>query len=102
MQQNNSVDELPMYARGIAGPLGKLECDLKTKVDEHTYAQFRRHCAMLGLDASTVLRDCVYALVYQRTYSQMVADKLIHEADRIGALTKLIGPFQSPDVEEVR
>lgn len=87
----------PAFARGIAGPLGKLDKDLKTKVDEHTEELFRRQCAMNGSDTSSVLRDCVYALVYQRTYTQMVADKASHEAKRIEALKMLTGPFGGPE-----
>lgn len=88
----------PMFARGIAGPLGKLDRDLKTKVDEHTEEQFRRHCAMLGLDPSTVLRDCVYAMVYQKTYSEMVAERLLHDSKRTQALVALTGPFRGPEI----
>ena len=92
-----SNDELPAFARGIAGPLGKLEHDLKTKVDEHTDAQFRRHCALIGMDPSAVLRDCVYAMVYQKTYSQMIAEKAVHDSKRIEALSALTGLFQAPE-----
>lgn len=73
-QRQVAETERPLYARGVAGPLGKLVCDLKTKVDEHTDNLFRSHCAMVDSDSSAVLRDCVYALVHKRTYSQMVAE----------------------------
>lgn len=95
-------DELPAFARGIAGPLGKLEHDLKTKVDEHTHRLFLQHCAMRGSDPSTVLRDCAYALVHGKTYGQMVVEKLSHDADRTEALVKLISPFQGPESNGVR
>lgn len=87
----------PMYARGIAGPLGKLGCDLKTKVDEHTHALFLQHCSMRGSDTANVLRDCVYALVHGRTYQQMVVDKINHDAKRTEALVKLIGHVEAPE-----
>ncbi len=89
--------DTPMFARGVVGPLGKLDCDLKTKVDEHTDALFRSHCAMAKSDPSAVLRDCVYALVHKRTYSQMVVEKLIHDAKRTDALQALTGLFQGPE-----
>ena len=34
----------PMFARGFAGPLGKLDIPLRTKVDEATAGLFLRHC----------------------------------------------------------
>lgn len=102
MSQNNDNSDLPAFARGIAGPLGKLEHDLKTKVDEHTHRLFLQHCAMRGSDPSTVLRDCAYALVHGKTYGQMVVDKLKHDAERTEAMVKLIGAFQGPESSEVR
>lgn len=93
----DNLDSTPAFSRGIAGPLGKLDHDLKTKVDEHTQRLFLRHCAMRGSDASSVLRDCVYALVHGKTYQQMVAEKISHDADRMSALAQLIGPFQGPE-----
>ncbi len=89
----------PAFARGIAGPLGKLDHDLKTKVDEHTHALFLQACAMRGSDTANVLRDCVYALVHGRTYQQMVVEKINHDAKRTEALVKLIGPVGAPESE---
>lgn len=93
-------DELPMFSRGITGPLGKLDFDLKTKVDEHTQALFLQDCAMHNTDTATVLRDYVYARVHGRTYQQMVLEKINHEAKRTEALAKLIGPFRGPESSE--
>ena len=87
----------PRFARGIAGPLGKLEHALKTKVDEHTHTLFLQQCSMQSTDASNQLRNCVYALVHGRSYDQMVVEKLSHEAQRTQALAKLIGPFGGPE-----
>lgn len=87
----------PSFARGIAGPLGKLEHELKTKVDEHTHRLFLQHCAMRGGDPASVLRDCAYALVHGKTYGQMVIEKLSHEAQRTEALVQLIGSFEGPE-----
>nr|BDD45764.1 hypothetical protein 17 [bacterium] len=68
----------PMFARGFAGPLGKLDIPLRTKVDEATAGLFLRHCGQQATDTSMVLRDCVYALVYGKTYRQMVVEKENH------------------------
>lgn len=92
-------DQGPVFSRGIAGPLGKLEHPLKTKVDEHTHALFLRQCAMQNTDASNELRNCVYAIVHGKSYDQMVIEKLSHAVQRTEALTKLIGSFGAPESE---
>lgn len=93
-------DQETAFARGIAGPLGKLTEDLKTKVDEATDKVFRRHCALSGTDPSTMLRDFVYLTSYGKTWRQMVAEKLMHDGERIGAMRKLAGPFEGPESGE--
>jgi len=95
--QMNDNDEIPVFARGVAGPLGKLDMDLKTKVDEGTYDLFCRQCRIEGVDVSGVLRDFVYAYVYQKTYGQMVAEKMSHDAHRIDAIKRLIGHVHAPE-----
>ncbi|MFM2324513.1 MAG: hypothetical protein RL244_1392 [Pseudomonadota bacterium] len=90
-------DQGPVFSRGIAGPLGKLEHPLKTKVDEHTHALFLRQCAIQNTDASNELRNCVYAIVHGKSYDQMVIEKLSHAVQRTEALTKLIGSFGAPE-----
>lgn len=91
-------DHAPMFARGIAGPLGKLTCDAKTKIDEVTYELWLQHCAARGQDTAGVLRDCIYALVHGKTYRQMVVEKINHDDKRIDALAQLIGPFGAPEL----
>ncbi|TYK72127.1 hypothetical protein FSY45_22595 [Comamonas sp. Z1] len=86
-----------MFARGIAGPLGKLICAVKTKIDDVTYSLWLQYCAARGLDTACVLRDCIYALVHGKTYRQMVMEKMNHEANRIDAMARLIGPFGGPE-----
>lgn len=97
VQQQVDTDEAPMFARGIAGPLGKLEFQLKTKVDETTAEQFRRDCVLKGTDTSTELRDAVYVLTWKRSYRQMVAEKWLHEEQSASRLQSLIGPFGAPE-----
>ena len=90
---NTQSNKPPMFARGIAGPLGKLDREVKARVDEHTHTLFLQQCALRGTDASSAVRDCVYALVHGKTYQQMVVEKINHDAQRIDVLAKLIGPF---------
>ncbi|XGB20934.1 hypothetical protein KV708_09480 [Comamonas thiooxydans] len=86
-----------MFARGIAGPLGKLTCDAKTKIDELTHDLWLQHCSQRGQDTAGVLRDCIYVLVHGKSYRQMVVEKINHDDKRIDALAKLIGPFRAPE-----
>lgn len=90
-------DQEPAFARGIAGPLGKLTEDLKTKVDQTTDEVFRRHCALSNTDTATLLRDFIYLTCYGKTWRQMVAEKLIHDGERTDAMRKLTGPFEGPE-----
>ena len=86
-------DSAPAFSRGIAGPLGKLNCDLKTKIDEVTHDLWLPYCAARQSDTAGVLRDCVYGLMHGKTYGQMVVERVNHDAKRTEALVKLIGPF---------
>ncbi|CUB01417.1 hypothetical protein [Comamonas thiooxydans] len=91
-------DELtPMFARGIAGPLGKLDHELKTKVDEVTFHRFRRSCALLKLDTSARIRDAIYVLEWQKPYRQMVAERMLHEDEHSQGLQALVGHVQAPE-----
>lgn len=96
--QTPAETDVPLFARGIAGPLGKLTCDAKTKIDEVTHELWLQHCAARGQDTAGVLRDCIYALVHGKTYRQMVVEKINHDDKRIDALAQLIGPFGGPEL----
>lgn len=90
-------DDMPMFARGIAGPLGKLDFPAKTKIDSHTGELFLQYCALRRTDTSAELRDCIYALVHGKTYRQMVLEKVNHDAKRTETMLKLIGHFGGPE-----
>lgn len=95
-------DDVPMFARGIAGPLGKLSCDAKTKIDEITNGLWLQLCASRGLVTADMLRDCIYLLVHGKTYRQMVVEKINHDANCIDGLARLIGPFGAPEFGGLR
>lgn len=86
--------ELPMFARTVAGPLGKLDTPVKTWLDSGTADLFRRKAAMRKQDGSAAMRDCVYAWVHGKTYTVMVAEKALHDADAMDVLAHLAGPFE--------
>lgn len=100
VQEQLNAEDAPVFARGIAGPLGKLDYQLKTKVDEHTHTLFLQQCALQRTDPSNQIRNCVYALVHGKSYDQMVVERLSHDAKRTDALAKLIGPFGAPECGE--
>lgn len=91
-------DQAPMFSRGIAGPLGKLDHELKTKVDEVTFHRFRRSCALLQIDTSARLRDAIYVLEWKKPYRQMVAEKMLHEDEHSQGLLALVGHAQAPEL----
>lgn len=99
LDEREHVDDRTYFSRGIAGPLGKLDCVLKTKVDELTHTLFLQQCGMQRTDASSQIRNCVYALVHGKSYDQMVVEKVNHDAQRTEALAKLIGPFGGPEFD---
>lgn len=97
VQHRTDVCDPPMFARGIAGPLGKLDLDAKTKLDENTHRLYLQLCAMCQTDVSNDLRDYIYLRVYGKTFRQMALEKSNHDADRTKALAQLIGSFQGPE-----
>lgn len=101
-RQLAQVDDVPMFARGIAGPLGKLSCDAKTKIDEITHGLWLQLCASRGQVTADMLRDCIYLLVHGKTYRQMVVEKINHDANCIDGLARLIGPFGAPEFGGIR
>lgn len=94
MNQNN---DQPLFARQALGPLGALVMDRKTKLDEETDRLFVRLCELHGTDPSTVIRDHIYADVYQRTWSELVEEKRKHDEERKAALRRLQGPIRVPE-----
>lgn len=92
-------EEIPAFARGISGPLGKLTEEQKTKIDPITVELWQKHCANTRTKPAELLRDFIYLTVHRKTYRQLVLEKSEHEAQCIEALTKLIGSFEAPESE---
>jgi len=90
-------DDTPMLARGIAGPLGKLTEEQKTKIDSITQELWLQYCASIRSNPATLIRDFIYMTVHKKTYRQLVMEKTAHEAQCIEALSKLIGSFEAPE-----
>lgn len=103
VQRQLAQDEsLPMFARGIGGPLGKLDWDAKTKIDEITHGLWLQLCASRRTVPAEMLRDCIYLLVHGKSYRQMVLEKVNHDANCIDGLARLIGPFGAPEFGGLR
>lgn len=82
-----------MFARGIAGPNGALDTCMKTWVDRGTSELFRRMAVARKQNSSAYQRDCIYLLVHEKTYTLMVAEKALHDADAMDIRANLTGPF---------
>ncbi len=91
-------EPVPLFARGVSGPLGKLDWVAKTKIDEVTHGMWLRHCAIRSMLPAEMLRDCIYLLTHGKTYRQMVREKRNHEDDCIDAMAQLIGPSGVPEL----
>lgn len=95
VQQETDARDVPMFSRGRPlGPNGVMNTQLKTWVDDVTGDLLRRQLRITHQDVSGYLRDCAYARVYKKTYSMMVAERVMHEANAMAALSDLTGPFQ--------
>ncbi|WP_407715764.1 hypothetical protein ACJJWD_09420 [Comamonas testosteroni] len=94
MEQVDVVDHTPMFARGIAGPFGKLDFPIKTWIDTHTAELFRQMAAARKQDGSAALRDCVYAWTHKKTYTLMVTEKAFHEANAMDIREQMAVPFE--------
>ena len=92
-EQLDVVDHTPMFARGIAGPFGKLDFPIKTWIDTHTAELFRQKAAARKQDSSAALRDCVYSWAHRKTYTLMVAEKAFHEANAMDIREEMAVPF---------
>ncbi|MDR3064708.1 MAG: hypothetical protein LBV05_04240 [Comamonas sp.] len=87
-------EHTPMFARGIAGPFGKLDTPAKTWLDSRTDELFRRKAAERNQDGSSAQRDCMYAWVYGKTYTLMVAEKALHDANAMDIRAQMAVPFE--------
>ncbi len=92
--QRGQSPEAPMFARTVAGPLGKLDTPVKTWLDAGTADLLRRKAAARRQDASSAQRDCIYAWVHGKTYSLMVAEKALHDANAMDIREQMAGPFE--------
>lgn len=86
-------DQTPMFARGISGPFGKLDTPIKTWIDSHTDALFRNIAAARQQDVSSAQRDCIYAVVHKKTYTLMVAERALHDANAMDIREQMAVPF---------
>ncbi|MFZ2306809.1 MAG: hypothetical protein WAW73_20235 [Rhodoferax sp.] len=75
MSKHDTHDEQAHFARtGVLSPTGPLTEPLKTFVDFETAEAFRRLTNEADMDVSSALRDWVFKLVHQKTFTEMVAD----------------------------
>ena len=97
MEQMAAEEHTPMFARGIAGPFGKLDTPAKTWIDSRTDELFRQKAAARRQDVSSAQRDCIYAWVHGKTYTLMVAEKAFHEANAMDIREQMAVPFEGSE-----
>ncbi|WP_253279290.1 hypothetical protein [Comamonas testosteroni] len=90
-------EHTPMFARGIAGPFGKLDTPAKTWIDSRTDELFRQKAAARRQDVSSAQRDCIYAWVHGKTYTVMVAEKALHDANAMDIRAQMAVPFEGSE-----
>ena len=90
-------DQTPMFARGISGPFGKLDTPIKTWIDSHTDALFRNIATARRQDVSSAQRDCIYAVVHKKTYTLMVAERALHDANAMDIREQMAVPFEGSE-----
>lgn len=90
-------DQTPLFARGIAGPFGKLDTPAKTWIDSRTDELFRQKAAARRQDVSSAQRDCIYAWVHGKTYTVMVAEKALHDANAMDIRAQMAVPFEGSE-----
>lgn len=99
VQNQTDARDQPMFSRGRPlGPNGVMDDQLKTWVDSETGGLLRRQLRLGHQDVSSFLRDCAYAKVYGKTYSMILAERAMHEANAMAALSALTGPFQGREI----
>lgn len=77
-------DEETAFARnGTVAPMGSLIDELKTKVDPDTAAAFRKRVHAAGMDTASALRDFVYKLVHEKTYTEICFDAMQVKRDAL-------------------
>ena len=76
------LDPSAFSRTGAVSPMGTLIDELKTKVDPDTAAMFRKLVHEAGMDTAGALRDWVYKVVHDKTFTeiQIEAAKVKREA----------------------
>lgn len=72
-QQNGPADDA-LLARGMSGPHGKFDREIKFHVDELTFDKWLRVCASKDVTSSELGRDMVYLVAWGRTPAEIVGD----------------------------
>lgn len=89
-------DEDALFSRGATGPFGKLDHEVKTKIDEYTFNLFLTDCRMRGTLPAEMVRDCIYAMVHKKTFDEVRREKAAMDEKHIQTVLSVLGPFQAP------
>lgn len=74
LEDDNNIHEVAFSRVAMCHPMGKLLDELKTKADPETALAFRRIAHDMGTDTAGLLRDFVYNVVHEKTFTDMQID----------------------------
>jgi hypothetical protein len=74
LDMEQGIGSIANNARGMSGPFGKFDCEIKTHVDEKTHALWLRLCNAKCVTSGELLRDVLYLLVHDKTPAELVGD----------------------------
>lgn len=80
------------FARGMGCPLGPFTREVKTHMDEITFAAWLRLCHSKSATSSELLRDVVFLLTHGKTPAELTAEDrraLLASEGRTGALERI-------------
>lgn len=66
-------DEAASFARGVVGPFGKFDREVKTYLDDHTFGLLLRWAGECHVDKSELLRELLYMALHGQGVHDMVA-----------------------------
>lgn len=88
-QQDDNDDV--RFARGMAGPYGKFDHEIKFHVDEPTFDLWLRLCASKDVTSSEMGRELVYLVTRGRTPAEIVGDDRRELLQRVGVVARAQG-----------
>lgn len=84
--QGTNGDDAAFSRSAVASPFGKLDRELKTHLDEHTYLRLLELCASVNVLPGVFVRELVYRRVHGQTLTQLAAERMARQIDGEGPI----------------